>query len=301
MGGSEIIYNNIKNSLPDYFNDINLIISRTDLESIDSSKKNVLMQQLDIDQPAVQNITNPAFYNKINHIVFVSNWQCDRFRNKFNIWGEKSSVIKNAAHKVDKNYTKPQKIKLIYTSTPWRGLNVLLEAFKLISHKEVELDLYTSTKIYGAKFYEENDKEFYHLYEMANSMPNVTLHGYADNKTIYEALQNSHILAYPSIFQETSCIAAIEAAMCGCVPVVTNFGALYETLGDWGRYVQIDNNMQRLVTNYAKKLEQEIDNYWSEETQKRLHNQKIYYDKFYSWEARIPEWKNLFDQVLGNR
>ena len=88
--------------------------------------------------------------------------------------------------------------------------------------------------------------------------------------------------------------------MHGCLPVVTNYGALYETLAEWGSYVNVDNDFNRLVDNYALKLQHEIDNYWSEKTQKQLYNQRIYFDKFYSWDVRIHEWESLFKRLISS-
>jgi len=58
-------------------------------------------------------------------LLFVSHWQYNRFREKFNIPEYKCFVIKNATHafKEDRINT-AGRIKLIYTSTPWRGLSV---------------------------------------------------------------------------------------------------------------------------------------------------------------------------------
>ena len=51
-----------------------------------------------------------------------------------------------------------------------------------------------------------------------------------------------HIFAYPSIWHETSCIAAIEAMAAGCEIVTTNLGALYETCSPFGRFINFDRN-----------------------------------------------------------
>ena len=44
------------------------------------------------------------------------------------------------------------KINLIYHTTPWRGLTLLLKIFKDLNLKNVELNVCSSTIIYGKKF-----------------------------------------------------------------------------------------------------------------------------------------------------
>ena len=92
-------------------------------------------------------------------------------------------------------------------------------------------------------------------------MKNVVYKGYAMNKAVHKAVQQAHILAYPSIFEETSCLAAIEAGAAGCKIVTTDYGALKETCGDWASYIEFTPNRRELVQNYAELLQKEIDNY----------------------------------------
>jgi hypothetical protein len=54
-------------------------------------------------------------------------------------------------------YKKGDPIKLIYHSTPWRGLNVLLAAMQMIKNPLITLDVYSSTQIYGDQFKTMND------------------------------------------------------------------------------------------------------------------------------------------------
>ena len=60
----------------------------------------------------------------------------------FDIPTSRSLVIKNAIDKIDARpleHTKGNPVKLIYTSTPWRGLNVLLASMQLIKNTNVLL------------------------------------------------------------------------------------------------------------------------------------------------------------------
>lgn len=205
-------------------------------------------------------------------------------------------VIKNAIEPIELK-TKPEKIKLVYTSTPWRGLDVLLDAFALLNRDDVELDIFSSTLIYGSDFHKQSEASFKPLFDKARSMKGVNYIGFADNQTVRSALQSSHILAYPSTWQETSCLCAIEAAMAGCHVVTTDLGALTETLADWGTFVPIDRDRKNLVKNYAAALNQAIDNFWTEETQSRLASQHAYYKKFWTWDYRIREWADFFAAI----
>jgi glycosyltransferase involved in cell wall biosynthesis len=105
------------------------------------------------------------------------------------------------------DYNKGDPIKLIYTSTPWRGLNVLLAAMQLVTNKLVHLDVYSSTQVYGDNFKSRNDDQFKGLYEQASNLPNVSYIGYKPNEFIKDNLKNYHMFAYPNIWEETSCAA----------------------------------------------------------------------------------------------
>jgi UDP-glucose:(glucosyl)LPS alpha-1,2-glucosyltransferase len=64
-----------------------------------------------------------------------------------------------------------------------------------------------------------------------------------------------HIFAYPNIWEETSCMSAIEALGSGLHGIVTNYGALYETCSEWPTYVQYDRNYENLAKCFAYAIE----------------------------------------------
>jgi hypothetical protein len=180
-GGTEILYENLVQKLDK--NDllgINLIINYLSQELLKSDQINILWNHHNTDQPPIQAYRNKELLKQIQYFVYVSNWQYEKYRYHFNISENRSLVIKNAIQPIELK-EKPNKIRLIYTSTPWRGLDVLLDAFSILGRDDVELDVYSSTIIYGTQFYEQNEKDFKALFQRAESMKNVNYHGWASN------------------------------------------------------------------------------------------------------------------------
>lgn len=293
MGGTEILYLNLMKYLGNFsLDNINIILSTCDYRSIDKNKKNILWQHLNTDEDGVFLLKDERFIKEIDLFVFVSHWQYHKFRKEYGIPAYKSVVIKNAIEPIP-YHLKPrtEKLKLIYTSTPWRGLDVLVESFNLLNRSDIELDIYTSTKIYGENFEKQTVGMFDHLYDRARSIKNINLYDYHPNNLIRDALQTSHIMPYPSTFEETSCLSAIEAAAAGCYILTTDLGALPETCSDWAEFVTYGINKDILIHRFADRLNQSIDRYWSDDVQEKLMLQSKHYNSYWSWEYRIREWK----------
>lgn len=298
-GGSELAYKALLANLGGQWpNNINFILSSCDPIFVDPDKINVVWQQLNWNEENVVLMADKNFVDSIDHFIYVSHWCYDKFRNKFNIPEHKSSVIKNAVYPFETN-PKPQteKLKLIYTSTPWRGLDVLLDAFEILDRNDVELDVYSSTTIYGDFFHNSYGAQFQWIFDRAKAMPNVNYMGYATNAGVRKALQSSHIFAYPSMFEETSCISAIEAGAAGCQLVASNYGALYETCAQWATFVPYQPDRRQMAKEYACVLDHAIDNYWSVTNQEKLTAQVDYYNRFWTWDYRMTEWREFFDRI----
>jgi UDP-glucose:(glucosyl)LPS alpha-1,2-glucosyltransferase len=227
----------------------------------------------------------------------------EKYRMFFGLPPHKCTVIKNAVEHFPGRgvYQEGQKIKLIYTSTPWRGLNVLLGAMQLIKNPLIELDVYSSTQIYGDDFKNQNDNTYQSLYDQAKQLPNVNYIGYASNQDIINKLHTYHIFAYPNIWEETSCISAIEALGCGLHGIVTNYGALYETCSEWPTYVQYNRNYKNLSQCFAFAIEEIATRLHTKGMQNLLDAQVSFYEKFYSWKNRQHEWTNFLTGVLNDR
>ena len=131
FGGSENQLRLLLKHLEDKdFKDINLILNSASHELIEKDRINILWMQHFVNQKEAQNLGSKDFVNKLDYIVFNSNWNFEKFFYQFKVPENKSLVIKNAIEKIE-FHTKPKdKINLIYHTTPWRGLVHLIKVFK---------------------------------------------------------------------------------------------------------------------------------------------------------------------------
>ena len=284
--------------LPDEnFKDINLILNSTNHDLIEKDKINVLWVHHFVNQKEIQNLSSKEYVEKLDWIVFNSNWNFEKYVYQFKIPESKSIVIRNAIEKIDFEKKPKDKISLIYHTTPWRGLVHLLKIFKNLNLANVELNVCSSTIIYGKKFDDQLGKKYENIFNECKNTKNVNYFGYLENKKVIDLLKKTHIFAHPSIWPETSCIAAIEAMAAGCEVVSTNLGALYETCSPFGTFVGFDRNWDNLEKRYSKVLLKSIKNYWSSENQNKMKMQSEAINATYSWDVRSIEWKNFFNEI----
>ena len=296
-GGDNQLRFLLKNLPDESFKDINLILNSTSHDLIERDKINVLWVHHFVNQKEIQNLGSKDYVDKLDWIVFNSNWNFEKYVYQFKIPESKSMVIRNAIEKIDFEKKPKDKISLIYHTTPWRGLVHLLKVFKNLNLENVELNVCSSTIIYGKKFDDQLGKKYENIFNECKNTKNVNYSGFLENKKIIELLKNMHIFSHPSIWPETSCISAIEAMASGCEVVTTNLGALYETCSPFATFVGFDRNFDNLEKRYSKALLKSIKNYWSNENQNKLKLQSEVINATYSWDVRSVEWKNFFNEI----
>tara|TARA_R110000824_G_scaffold49838_3_gene139637 strand:+ start:1376 stop:2380 length:1005 start_codon:yes stop_codon:yes gene_type:complete len=292
MGGTELLRDALLKKLPAALRDnFNFILSRVRDEFFDD-RPTLLWLHDTAEDPESAHLTEVESRTRFEKLVFVSNWQQYSYVKHLNVPYEDGIVIKNAIEPIPV-HSKPkgEKIKLIYFSTPHRGLVVLQMALELLSKQrdDFEVDVYSSFDLYGWEGQDEQ-KEWKVLFDKLREMECVNYYGTVSNDKIREALTTSHIFAYPSVYQETSCLCAIEAMTAGCLAVVPNFGALTETCGDFAWMYNWESDPVAHAQKYAYMLNTAIDSFWEPGLQSVLGLQSTYYNYFYSWDARIPEW-----------
>jgi len=185
----------------------------------------------DTSEDPENKILENSGWKQFSFFVFVSCWQRDTYISRFGIPYSKCAVIENAIEPADDINKDTNQIKLIYHTTPHRGLELLYPVYEKLSSKygsDIHLDVFSSFEIYGWK---ERDKKYQPLFDKLIQHPHITYHGTKPNSVVRDYLSKAYYFPYPCIWKETSCIAMIEAIEHGVIPVHPNLGALPETAG----------------------------------------------------------------------
>ena len=296
-GGTELMVQRLFNSLDEELMSNFQIIPTRLTESLDEKKIRILWCHDLADDPQLNYLANEG-WRKFHLLVFVSNWQMQSFINKFKIPWSRCMVIPNAIKPIDSVQKPTDKIRLIYTPTPHRGLSILVPVFLKLLEKypDLELDVFSSFKLYG---WESRDKEFEPLFKVCEEHPSINYHGSQPNEVVREALQKAHIFAYPSIWQETSCLCLIEAMSAGLICVHPNLAALYETASNFTFMYQWNENINKHAETFYNLLTVAIDNVNSESGANQLVNQKLYVDQVHDWTNRSKQWEMMLTSMLN--
>jgi len=271
---------------------------------INPNKVNILWQKNSYDQPNLQEFfSNKARHKEYDWYVFNSHWNYEKFRYFFDIPTDRSVVIKNGIDSFPqrKIYKKGEPIKLIHHCTPWRGLNVLLRAMQEINNPNITLDVYSSTQVYGDDFKKQNDDQFKPLYEQAKQLPNVNYIGYETNEYIKANINKYDMFVYPSVFEETFCVSALEALAAGVHVVTNNYGALYETCAEWPVYINYTEDFEQMAKGTAVAIEVAASYLHEDFIQDHLEQQQLFYKRFYNWNKKGMEWESFLRGVISER
>lgn len=304
-GGTEITTRQLFDLLdPSDLDGVQIISSR--VRELDPDKLRIYHLHDLPNDPEAAHLREPASRDRFDRIVFSSNWQYQQFRTELHLpFSEQSRVIETGVEPIawtDKTDPRTNPIRLIYTSTPHRGLELLVPAFEQLHDlfPFIELDVYSSFKLYG---WDAQDKMYEPLYERCKSHPAIRYHGAVDQATVRQAYQDAHIFAYPSIWPETSCRCLIEAMMAGCLCVHPNYAALPDTSSGMTDWYDGDADKNVHIRRFAEAMAQMINilrttDVWESTglTNRRKLAHTIATTRF-GWPTVIRKWKNLIAEL----
>lgn len=195
------------------------------------------------------------FQDKIDQFFVLSPWHQEFFCKHHNIPREKAFITRNA---IDLNrFVIPLprvRGRMIYSSSPDRGLDVLLDCLPLIRRRVPEAHLkvfYGMDNLLKASKIRNNPHELAWIRNLESQLnqPGVEYVGRIGQKELANEFLQAELWAYPTAFTETSCITAIEAMAAG-VPVVTsNLAALSTTVGVDGGVLLDGHNASEAYRN----------------------------------------------------
>ena len=258
------------------------------------------------DQPAVQSLANGEIRAAFDRFAFVSQWQRQRFIDKFGVAAERSGVMRNAISPSFRNRFKPGESilaakrrppVLAYTSTPFRGLDLLVHAFGAIRAEVAgtTLRVYSSMQVYQTPS-DKDAAQYGALYQLCRDTPGIEYIGSLPQAELAEQLKEAAVLAYPNHFAETSCIAVMEAMASGCLIVTSDLGALPETTAGFGHLLPVGDSWLTYSDRFIEETVRLLESLQKQPAQFEagLSEQVAFVNAEYDWPRRAAEWEAWF-------
>jgi glycosyltransferase involved in cell wall biosynthesis len=265
----------------------------------------VLWTQHRMDQPAVQPLDIPAEREAYDAIVFASEWQRSEFVPRFALSPERTAVMRNAVAPAflgqfsDGQPILAQKSAppvLAYTSTPFRGLHLLVAAFPAIQAQVpgIRLRIFSSMQVYQTSSFED-EKNYGLLYQRCRQTPGIEYVGSIAQPLLAREMRGVSMLAYPNIFAETSCIAALEAMASGCRIVTSKLGALPETTAGFAKLISIEQDEKSFLQEFVTETVAALQSMPGAEEE--LRRQVDYIRQNATWDLRARQWSEWLHGV----
>ncbi|QQR81169.1 MAG: glycosyltransferase family 4 protein [Deltaproteobacteria bacterium] len=236
----------------------------------------------------------------IDGIICVGEWQAQTFTEKFNIPPEHIFVGSNG---VDLDFfpapsnLKDRKKQIVYASTPFRGLDILLKVFPKIKQKvpDASCAILSGMQTYGISD-DQDQKEYGDLYIRAQQ-PGVTLYGPLAKRELVKILEESRLMTYPNTFAETFCIAALEAQAAGLPVVTTDLAGLKERVSDGIDGFLISGHASE--TLYQEKFIEYVTTLLTDDSLWEKQSHAAYQKALsFSYDTLAERWENYFEEKL---
>ena len=167
----------------------------------------------------------------IHKIVVLSDWHKHSLQKLLsNVCPSKFHIIGNA---IPQNFVEKVRIaqptiqrysnRFIWTSDFERGLDKLIDFFPTIRQYLPDAELHVFRKLTDIP---------------TCNHPYIVFRGYKSNDEIINEFMQSEFWFYPTEYNETFCISALEAQLCGCYVISSNSACLPTTVGDRGIVIE---------------------------------------------------------------
>jgi len=233
-------------------------------------------------------------WRKFHKMIFISHHQMGEYVREYQIPYSHCVIMKHALEPIELQEKPTDKISLIYTSTPHRGLDILVNVFERLceEYDNLELKVHSSYNIYAMTERQKNYEEtpLYQRLEAHSKIQNI---GFVSNQELKKSLASSHIFPYPSTYRETFCLALLEAMSAGLLCVHPNYACLPETASNWTMMYDYHEDKSVHERIFYEHLKKAINIVNTKNVSRKLKYQREYVNYFYNWERRTQEWIEL--------
>ena len=283
----------------------NVFVSHIPDELIKSkSQYKILWAHHAFDQPIFLNFD----HNIVDHIVSPSEWNKEQFMKYHKVPEHKITVIPVGIYDIFTHSNKKTKT-MIYTSIPYKGLEVLSRVIPLIQqrHPDTKFKIFSSMSLYGPM----NDP-YIELYEHLKKMPNVEYSSAVTQEELVKHYQESAFFVHPNTWEETFCQCMCGAMRCGAYPIITDIGALAEVAGQKNATVVPIEGEQtskgwRVSDNFIHQFTDACCmalDYYDKEPKFYQEVSKVISDYIadkYDWKKIAKQWEELIEKLQSNQ
>ena len=267
------------------------IFNRVNFKKDFNAKKVALWTHDMVGDPVYRNFENA--YPHLDYVFALTEFHKNAILEYYPFVEEnKIFVARNGVHVPDfEDCDKVERVKgrMIYSSTPFRGLEILAEVFSEIRKRvpHATLRVYSSMKVYGDMY---NDDEFGELYHTLKNTEGVEYMGSVKQSELHSEMCKAELLAYPNKFAETFCITAAEAATAGMPIVTSDYAALKEVVtDDIGIKIKGNPHSREYKAKFVDAIVELLTN---QEKWTQMHDSCL--TKDFSWNSVADTWMEAF-------
>lgn len=275
----------------------------------DTQCRLVLWTQHAGDQPAVANLGDPGVANLWDAFIFVSRWQREDYIRRFRLPRHRCHIMRNApapcfaglfAPEERISDAKPWPPVLAYTSTPFRGLDVLLTAMPIIraAIPGTRLKVLSSLEAYQVPLARD---PYAPLYDRCRATEGVEYLGGVSQPVLAATLRGVTALAYPNRYPETSCISVMEGMAAGCLVVSSRLGALPETGAGYSRLLSVPPDPAQHAVQFANAIVAELNRHHEqpEGSERYLRAQIQHANADQGWARQAAFWLSFLSDTAS--
>ena len=229
------------------------------------------------------------FTDRIAKVIVPSTWHKIWTSDEMGLPLDRFVVIPNAIVPLKYNpdkFENVKQVKLINTSSAYRGLPILMNCLK-----QIDLD-------FRLEIYNDFNPDLQYTGNQDTLDKRVRFYWKTPKRTVMEAVENSHILAYPSTYLETFCLSLAENLSAGNLAVHPDLGALAEVAGGHSITYDYMDDFKDHESLFVEKLTEAIEKVYKGEW--NPEEQVSYINQAFSWETITAKWIE-FDNSLGTK
>jgi glycosyltransferase involved in cell wall biosynthesis len=171
--------------------------------------------------------------------------------------------------------------RFIWTSCPTRGLSTLMGYFHKIRAKYDGAELHV---------YRDPSSMTQAQLKELTEVPYFQFHGAKSHKDVGAAFQQADVWLYPTHFQETFCMSAVDAQLAGCICIASSVAALTETLADRGVLIQSNPG----TVEFEKEVMSAVDDALNGRLEHLRAKAKLWAARR-TWSVQASAWKRMID------